>query len=597
MSTFDSVNDELDEPVLPQVESLRRELTSRLFVDKAGLARTVVVLVIFTAASMTGPLVVGIALEHLRGPHAVRTVIILASFVFGASVIAALSNRAQINLVGGLGERFLFRLRVETFAHLQRLTLSFYDSERTGRLVARMTSDFDAMEGLIQQGLIVLVSNVLIFAATVITLLILSWQLFLICLIVVPILYRSSRRFGRDSRNAYSIVRDRVGQTMITVEEGISGVRVVQAYGREDHQVQRFARRNRDQLQANLDAVRVSTRYFPVIESSSIVTIGFLVGVGALLIHHHLIALGVVASFLLFLNNLFDPIQQMSNLFQQVQQSGAALRKVLGILAIEPALTEALHPVALPHGGDLVLDNVSFRYLDTSPDVLSRMSVTFGFGQRVALVGPTGAGKSTAAKLLARLYDPTEGVVRYGGVNLQDVSFGELRRRIVMVPQEGFLIHGSIVDNVRLAAPEATDAEVADALSAVGALERFSIQPGGIQSIVEGGGATLSAGERQLIALARAALISPDVLILDEATSSLDPGTEAHVEAALELLSSNRTTIVIAHRLTTAMTADRVAVIDAGAVIEFGSHDELVAANGRYAALFRSWEGAGRIEE
>jgi len=575
---------------------------------RARLAGAGAVLAVSTATTLAGPFLIGYAIDHALGPRSGGRLALLSAIFLGAAVVGAVANRIQIALVGGLGERFLYDLRLEVFAHLQALSLDFYDSERTGRLVARMTSDFDAMESLVQQGLIVLVTNGLLFVVALVILAVLSWQLLLICLVVVPVLYRSSRRFQRDSKVAYSQVRERVGQTMTTVEEGITGVKVVQAFGREEHQARHFATRNIAQLEANIDAVRVSIRYFPVVEGASVVTVATMLGIGGLFVGHHVVELGTVVTFVLYLNSLFDPLQQMSQLFNQVQQSAAALAKLLGILATEVSVEDPPGGATLEGGGDLRLEGVGFSYGekgrraggDTSggasraPMVLRDVTLAVRPGERLALVGPTGAGKSTLAKLMARLYDPTEGAIFYGGSDLRGASLASLRRRIVMVPQEGFLFHGSLLDNVRLARPGATEAEARAALEAIGALERFEKIQGGLTTTLEGRGAMLSAGERQLVALARAALAAPDVLVLDEATSSLDPGTEAAVEAAMDALTSGRTTVVIAHRLSTAQSADRIAVVEAGGIAELGTHDELVGRGGRYAALFGAWDASAR---
>jgi ATP-binding cassette subfamily B protein len=575
------------------IGSLRDAVAQRLRPDRLRLVASLVVLVVYTASTLAGPFLIGYAIDHGLGPHDLSVLTTVSVIFLVAALLAAGASRLQIRLVGTIGESFLYRLRIEAFEHLQALPLGFYDSERTGRLVARMTADFDAMESLMQQGLIVLVSSMLVFGTVLVLLVVLSWQLFLICLLVVPALYFPSRRFSRDSRRAYLEVRERIGSTMVTVEEGITGVKVVQAFAREDQQVGRFARRNAAQLEANLAAVRVGVRYFPVVEGSSVITVGAMLGIGGLLVEQHLVLLGTVVSFILYLNSIFDPLQQMSNLFNQVQQAAAALRKILGVLAVEPSLTEAPDPIELPPGGELRIERLGFSYSPGSPKVLSGVDLVIARGERLALVGPTGAGKSTLAKLIARCYDPTEGCVRYGGVDLRQASFASLRRRIVMLPQEGFLLRGSIVDNVRLARPDASDGDVRRAIEALGVLERFEAMPGGLDAVIEGRGARLSAGERQLISLARAALAAPDVLVLDEVTSSLDPGTEAAVEHAMHAVTSGRTTIVIAHRLTTARNADRVAVVSDGGIAEIGSHDELVARGGRYAALYGAWDLAG----
>jgi ATP-binding cassette subfamily B protein len=572
----------------------RRVVKQALRPERAFLVGACLTIVLSAAAVLAGPGLVGYAVDHLSGRPVAQELHVLgivAACYLAAALIGAVCQRQAIRWVGEIGERFLYRLRVRVFEHLQLLPLGFYDSERTGRLVTRMTSDFDAMESLVQQGLIILVMNALLFFSALVILAVLSWQLFAVCLLVVPILYRSTRRFQRDSHEAYTTVRERVGQTLVSVQEGISGVRVVQAFGREDHQVRHFASRNRAQLDANIDAVRVSTRFFPVVEGTSVVTTAGMIGVGGLFVHDHIAPLGTVVAFILYLSSLFDPIQQMSQLLNQLQQSGAALRKVLGLLDTAPTVVEGPSRLELPAASVLELAGVSFAYAGPAPElVLHHVDLVLQPGERLALVGPTGAGKSTLAKVIARLYDPVAGTVAYGGVDLREASFESLRRRIVMVPQEGFLFEGSLIDNVRLARPEASDEEAVAALAAVGAAERFERLPGGLSGSGHG---SLSAGERQLVALARAALANPDVLVLDEATSSLDPGTEAAVEAAMEAVTRGRTTIVIAHRLSTARTADRIAVVAAGGIAELGSHDELVALGGRYASMWAAWESDG----
>ena len=314
------------------------------------------------------------------------------------------------------------------------------------------------------------------------------------------------------------------------------------------------------------------------------------------MVHGHWVAVGTVATFVLLLSYLIDPIQQISQLFNLVQQSGAALFKLYGLLDTRPSVAERVGAVDVPTHADICLKDVSFSYRPGETElVLEHVNLTIPFGQRVALVGPTGAGKSSVAKLIARFYDPTEGVVTYGGTDLRNVTYSSLRSRIAVVPQEGFLFNGSILDNVRIGHDGASDRDVTDALARIGSLDRFDGLPDGLHTEVRERGSRLSAGERQLVSLARVALANPDVLILDEATSNLDPGTEHDVEQAVAALMAGRTVIVIAHRLSTAERADKVAVVDAGRVVEFGSHDELIELGGRYAALFASWTGASVV--
>jgi ATP-binding cassette subfamily B protein len=336
-------------------------------------------------------------------------------------------------------------------------------------------------------------------------------------------------------------------------------------------------------------SVRASTWYFGVVEFAGIATTAAIVGVGGWLVHRGEVSLGTVAAFVLLLANLFEPIQQLSTLFNTLQSAGASLHKLYGLLDTVPDVRERAGAVDLPAGGHLAVERVAFTYPGTARPVLADIDLVIAPGERVALVGPTGGGKSTLAKLLVRLYDPTAGTVRFAGLDVRDATLTSLRQRVVLIPQEGFLFSGTIRDNVRIARPTATDADVDAALAAIGAGERFSELPAGLGTEVGVRGGRLSAGERQLVSLARAALVDPDALVLDEATSNLDPGTEAVVERAMERLMAGRTTIVVAHRLSTAQRADRIAVVDHGRLVEVGTHAELLSAGGRYAALAAAW--------
>jgi ATP-binding cassette subfamily B protein len=340
-----------------------------------------------------------------------------------------------------------------------------------------------------------------------------------------------------------------------------------------------------------MNATKISAMYFPVIELAGIGTTAAVVAIGGVLAHRGLVTIGTIGAFVLLMANVFEPVQQLSQLFNVLQSAAAALNKLFGLLDTKTELAERPGAVDLPPVGDFEVKDLGFSYTTSRAKVLSDVSLTIAHGERVALVGPTGAGKSTLAKLMARLYDPTEGSVSYGGVDLRDATFSSLRERICVVPQEGFLFYGTIMDNVRIGRQGTSDEDVVAALKRIGIYEHFANLPDGLQTEVQERGSRLSAGERQLVSLARAALANPAVLVLDEATSNLDPGTEHEVEHALTALMEGRTVIVIAHRLSTAERADRVAVVDAGGILEMGSHDELVAQGGRYAALFASWQG------
>jgi ATP-binding cassette subfamily B protein len=543
---------------------------------------------LWTCTVLAGPYLVRFGIDHgINDRDAGALNAAVAGYVVVA-VLAYVTNRSQITLISRVGEDFLRRLRIRVFDHLQRLSMPFYDRSKSGVLVSRMTSDVDSLSELIQLGLAMFVSNALLLVVSIVVLTTVSWQLMLVCSVALPPVFFASRKFQRESNDAYLEVRDRIGSTLSHLQEGIAGVRVVQAFAREDVEVDRFERGNRELYDSHMRSVAISAWYLPVIELAGWGTTALALGVGGWWVHEDMLTVGTVAFFVLALSNLFEPVQQLSQLFNMVQSAGAGLHKLYELLDTDVDVPERPGAVDLPRGGDVEVDGVSFAYAD-GPAVLRDVSLRIPAGARLALVGPTGAGKSTLAKLVARLYDPSEGSVRFGGVGLRDATLESLRGRIVVIPQEGFLFNGTIRDNVRLARAGATDAEVDDALRAVGAYDRFAALAEGFDTEVRERGSRLSAGEKQLVSLARAALADPAVLVLDEATSSLDPGTEALVEGAVDRLLEGRTVVVIAHRLSTAERADIVGVVDGGELVELGTHDDLVGAGGRYASLYATW--------
>ncbi len=545
-------------------------------------------IVVYTLATLGGPYLVkrGIDRGIKAGDAGALDAAVIAYLVVAA--LGFLANRFQVVLVGRVGEGFLRDLRVRVFDHLQRLSMPFYDREKAGVVVSRMTSDVDSLQELVQMGLLQFVSSALLIVLSVVVLAIVSWQLMLICLIPLPFVILASVKFQRDSNRAYLSVRDRIGMMLSSLQEGITGVRVIQAYTREDVEVGRFGRRNRTLYDAHMRSVRIQAWYLPVIELAGLGTTALVVGIGGWMVTRDIVTVGTIAFFVLSLSNLFEPVQQLSQLFNQVQSAGAGLNKLFGLLDTAVDIPERPGAVDLPPSGVVEVAAVSFAYGAGAP-VLRDVDLAIEPGERLALVGPTGAGKSTLAKLIARLYDPTEGRITFGGVDLRDATLASLRQRITVVPQEGFLFNGTIRNNVRIARAGATDAEVDAAMEVIGVRERFLGLADGLDTEVRERGTRLSAGEKQLVSLARAALADPAVLVLDEATSSLDPGTEALVERALERLMEGRTVVVIAHRLATSERADRVGVVDEGRLVELGTHADLRDAGGRYAALYETW--------
>ncbi len=542
-----------------------------------------------TICTVAGPLLVKYAYdEGLEKQNAMALNTAIVAFLV-VVVVNYIVGRQQYLAINNAGEGFLRDLRVRVFDRLQAQSMAFFDRNKAGVLVGRMTADIESMSELIQWGLLQFVQAGLLLAITLVVLAVISWELTLVVLVVLPILVVASVRFQRQSNEAYLDVREKVGHNLSSLQESIAGVRVIQAYDRQDEQIRRFIGTNRALYDSHLHSVRVSVWYFGLVEWVGVFAVALVVGVGGWLSHQGSITVGTVAAFVLLLSNLFEPVQQLSQLYNTVQSAAASLHKLYGLIDAEPDVAEHPRPLVLPMRGALVAHDLKFRYDGAERSALSHVSIEVAPGERLALVGPTGAGKSTLAKLLARLYDPTAGYVTFGEIDLRLASMASLRDRVVVVPQEGFLFGGTICDNIRIARPGATDAEVAQALDRIGALDRFQEFADGLETEVRERGSRLSAGERQLISLARAALVDPAVLVLDEATSNLDPGTEAVVERALEHLMTGRTVIVVAHRLSTVRRADRIAVVDHAKLVEVGTHDELVELGGRYSALASAW--------
>jgi ATP-binding cassette subfamily B protein len=551
-----------------------------------GAAAAVVVSTLITLAA---PALIRYAIDsgitkHDEGPldRAALGLLILA-------VAKPIVVRIQILLAATAGERFLGALRTAAFDKLQALPLGFFERERAGVLVSRLTSDVQALTEFVREALVEVVGSALQIVLTLAVLLILSPPLAAAALAALPILVAASWGFHHGAGRAYNAIRDRVAETLTALQEGFAGVRVVQAFRRESHTIERYRRPSHAQIGAWKHASFVNVRLFPVIALAQTAALISVLLVASAQYRDGAISEGTIAAFVLYLIQLFDPVARLSEWIGEFRQGLAALAKVTGLLEAPVAIAERPGAVDLPAEGTLAFRGVTFGY-DPARPAVRELTLELRPGEHVALVGATGAGKSTLSKLLTRQYDPNAGTIAFGGVDLRDATLASLSRRIVLLPQEGHLFSGTIAENVRLARPDAGDDEVTAAVERIGALERFGALPAGLETDVQTRGLRLSAGERQLVGLARVALADPAVIVLDEATSSLDPGTEAAVERALAAVAEGRTMVTIAHRLSTAERADRVAVLERGRLVEVASHAELVEQGERYARLWASWQ-------
>jgi ATP-binding cassette subfamily B protein len=588
---------------------------------------TVFALVLGTAASLAPPLLAKLAIDKGIEQHDVGTLVVVVVAFLASALLVWLTTGAQTYLVGWIGQRVLADLRIRIFTHLQRQPIGFYESRPAGVLISRMTNDVEALESLVTDSVVTLFQAGLTLIGAVGVLLVLDVKLALLTFCVVPLVAGLSVWFRLVSAGAFRRTRETIGAITAYLQETLSGIRVVRSFGQEPAHEQRFAALNEDNRAANMVTVRLNATYFPSVEMLSGVALAVIVLYGGYQAIDGNITLGTIVAFVATLSFLFEPIQQLSQLYTTYQSGMAALEKIFQLLDTRATLQDSPDAIELQAiRGHVRFHDVSFSYrprtarhgsgaLDAAKPsepasssqlsrngaggdalqpkevlALEQVDLDVPAGQTIALVGATGAGKSTMAKLAARFYDPTRGRVLVDGHDLREVTSHSLRSQMGIVPQEAFLFSGTVRENIAFGRPDADDDQVRHAAEAVGADDFISELAHGYDTEVGERGAQLSAGQRQLIAFARALIADPRILILDEATSNVDLHTEGHIEAALRRLLAGRTAIVIAHRLSTIRQAGRIVVLEHGRVVEQGTHDELLAARGRYFELYRDWD-------
>jgi ATP-binding cassette, subfamily B, bacterial len=583
----------IDESV-PRRREARALLGSLLRPYRRTVGLLALVVVVENLARLSVPLLVQRGIDHgvppLQSGGSARELMIVVGTLCGVALIQAASRMFFLQRSGRVGQQVLLELRRRVFRHFQRLDVAFHDRYTSGRVVSRSTNDVEAIQDMLETGFDSLITAVLTLLGTSVLLVALDVRLGLMCLVAFPILVVLAAWFRTESAKTYREVRESAALVIVQFVETMTGIKAVQAYRREPRNQQIFSDIADRYRAINEKTFRLLAIFMPAVKLVGNLTTGVVLLYGGWRVLHGHMTIGTLAAFLLYLRMFFEPMQDITQFFNTFQSASSALEKLAGVLAERPGIADPPGPVALGSvRGVVAFDDVRFSYPSGRP-VLPGLNLTVPAGQTVALVGTTGAGKTTIAKLIARFYDPTSGSVTLDGIDLRDLAQTDLRRHVVMVTQENFMFEGTVADNIRFGRPDATDAQVREAAAAVGADAFIASLPDGYDTDVAKRGGRLSAGQRQLVAFGRAFLADPAVLILDEATSSLDIPSERMVQRALETVLADRTALVIAHRLSTVEVADRVLVLDHGEIVEDGPPDELIhRAEGQYAALHDAW--------
>ncbi|MFI6457508.1 ABC transporter ATP-binding protein [Streptosporangium amethystogenes] len=586
--------DELSEQVSFLLRSRSRRLLGELLRPyRRKIVLLVAIIVTCNVASLAIPYLVKVGIDAGIPPMVAGagpgTLVTVVSAILVAAVIQLVTRQIFLGMAGRIGQSILLELRRRVFRHFQRLSLSFHDDYTSGRVVSRLTSDIDAISEMLQSGFDDLVTAVLTLVGTAVLLLVLDVHLGVVALLPLPVLALFTNWFRRQSSIIYRRTREAVALVIVHFVESMAGMRAVQAFRREPRNQTIFAQLNADYRAANLRGSQLIAVFSPGVKLIGNVTVAAVLLYGGMLAIQGGVTVGVLAAFLLYLRQFYEPMQEISQFYNTFQSAGAALEKLSGVLQERPSVAEPGDPVILERPrGRVEFQHVEFSYLDGTP-VLPRLDLVVPAGQTVALVGTTGAGKTTLAKLVARFYDPVAGRVLLDGIDLRDLGEESRHAAVVLVTQENFLFSGSVADNIRFGRPGASMADVVAAARSIGADAFVSALPEGYDTQVGKQGGRLSAGQRQLVAFARAFLADPAVLILDEATSSLDVAGERLVQRAMQTILADRTALIIAHRLSTVEIADRVLVMDGGRIVEDGPPGELVRRAGRYAGLHRAW--------
>ena len=548
---------------------------------------------------LVGPYLVQVAIDKAIVPKDFSVLMTVAMVWVGSLFLAVIISGIRIRFLGRLGQLLMYDLRVRVFSHLQRLSVDFFTEEKAGRLLTRMTSDIEALSNLLQTGLVNLVAQLLALFFILILLFSFNLQLTLILLVFsAPVMFGFTLWFSRTSERGYEVVRNRIADVLADLQESLSGMRLVISFNRMKHNVinhrnivgdYRDANNYTSKIQATY---RSGTQFITTGTSLLIFAAGFFIlkDVNPSLSPEGTFTVGSLVAFNILVGRFFIPINELSGLYNEFQSGNAAVKKLADLLGTEPSVKESENAFNLKElKGDIRFNDVSFSY-EKDLTVLKNISLHVAAGKTISFVGPTGAGKSTIAKLICRFYDPTSGSITLDNINLKDISLQSLHRQLGIVPQEPFLFHGTIKENILFARPDATDEEVVEACKAVGIEDMIKRLPEGLETHCHERGSSLSSGERQLLALARAFLSKPRVLILDEATSNIDQQNEAKIEKALDKLLQGRTAIIIAHRLATTRRADVIVVVDEQKIVEMGSHEELIKKKGSYFQMYETWE-------